>query len=374
MTNMKKKVIYILHDFKNGGVEVALLSALQNLNNEFDFRLIVLGFVDVDFIKFLDKKVKDKIVVFPFKTILFPFYFFNALLYILRFKPDVLVCSLWRSNFIGALSKLLRKDIFFITFIHSTYFHHFFDKIFSLFALRTADKVFVDSLASKKSIENKNSKLDCEIISFVINENQNTLTLPVIENKVSFLFIGRINWVKNLPLAVRFVKELHSRGVDLKFDIYGEDDGDLKNVINEIEKQNAHEIVNLKGGVSPSDKELLFSNYNFYIQLSQFEGMAMSVVEAMQYGLVCLVNPVGEIPNYTTDMQSALDINIHLGAYNDNDLTKVISVINNPKLFNEISNSAFDFFKDKLLYKDSLIDEINKIIRFSNKKMIQKNI
>ncbi|MDC1416909.1 glycosyltransferase family 4 protein [Flavobacteriaceae bacterium] len=371
---MKKKVIYILHDFKNGGVEVALLSALQNLNNEFDFRLIVLGFVDVDFIKFLDKKVKDKIVVFPFKTILFPFYFFNALLYILRFKPDVLVCSLWRSNFIGALSKLLRKDIFFITFIHSTYFHHFFDKIFSLFALRTADKVFVDSLASKKSIENKNSKLDCEIISFVINENQNTLTLPVIENKVSFLFIGRINWVKNLPLAVRFVKELHSRGVDLKFDIYGEDDGDLKNVINEIEKQNAHEIVNLKGGVSPSDKELLFSNYNFYIQLSQFEGMAMSVVEAMQYGLVCLVNPVGEIPNYTTDMQSALDINIHLGAYNDNDLTKVISVINNPKLFNEISNSAFDFFKDKLLYKDSLIDEINKIIRFSNKKMIQKNI
>ena len=365
---MKKKVIYVLHDFKTGGVEVALLSALPNLNNEFDFRLVVLGFVHDDFVKVLDEKVKNKIIAFPFKSIFFPIHIFSALLYIFKLKPDVLVCSLWRSSFIGALSKLLRKDMILIPFVHSTYFHHFFDKIFSLFALRMADKVFVDSFASMKSIKSKISKLNCEIISFILSENKNTLTIPVIENKVRFLFVGRINWVKKIPLSIRFVKELHSLGVDVKFDIFGTNDGDLKNVINEIEEQNVHEIVSLKGSISSLDKQPLFQHYNFYIQFSEFEGMAMSVVEAMQHGLVCLVNPVGEIPNYTRDMESALHINLQNGTYGDNDLSKVISVINNPKLFVEISKSAFDYFKNKPLYKDSLIHEINQVIKLSNKK------
>jgi glycosyltransferase involved in cell wall biosynthesis len=364
---MKKKVVYVLHDFKSGGVEVALLSALQNLNNEFDFRLVVLGFVDVNFIKSLDKQERDKIVVFPFRTILLPFYILSSLLYIVRFKPDVLVCSLWRSYFLGAISKLLRKELIFIPFIHSTYFHHFFDKIFSLFAIKMSNKVFVDSLASKNSLESNNSELDCEIISFIITDIQNIVTHPMIEDTVKFLFIGRVNWVKNIPLAVKFVMDLHSRGVDVQFDIYGEDDGDLKNVVNKIEEINAQEIVSIKGGVSLADKQVLLRNYNFYIQFSQFEGMAMSVVEAMQYGLVCLVNPVGEIPNYTVDMKSALYINTCMGTYDDNDLSKVTSVIDNPKLFSEISNSASDYFKNKPLYKESLIHSINKILKRSEK-------
>lgn len=359
---MKRKVIYILHDLKPGGVEVALLSALEDLNKEFDFRLIVLGFIDFDFIKHLDEGVKDKIEIFPYKTVLFPFYFFKSIIYVLRFKPDVLISSLWRANLIGSLSKLLRKRIRFITFIHSTKFFHFFDKIISLIALRIADKVFVDSIASKNRIMKIRRNLDCEIISFVICSNETNLKLSRIEKKARFLFIGRINWVKNIPLAVRFVKELRSLGVDLEFDVYGPDDGDLRNVIHEIEKQDAHLYVHLKGVLDTQDKYALFFNYHFYIQFSHFEGMAMSVVEAMQYGLVCIVNPVGEIPSYTRDMKSAIYVNTELGSFSIEDLYRVKNVVDDPKLFNYISKSGASSVKNKIKYKDSLVSEIYKVL------------
>ena len=359
---MKKKLIYVLHDFKSGGVEVALLSAFKDLENSFVFRLIVLGFTDSEFIESLNKYQKNKIISFPFKTIFFPFYMLKAIKYIFNFKPDILISSLWRSNLIGSISKKLNKKIIFVPFIHSTYFFHYFDKLFSGIALKLSDNVFVDSYASKRIIESRYTNLYCEVISFVINKNKIELPNVKIKDRVKFLFIGRINWVKKIPLAIKFVKDLQSHGYDVQFDIYGPDDGDLKNVLNEIEKQNARKIINLKGHVSLKEKKDLFKNYNFYIQFSQYEGMAMSIVEAMQNGLVCIVNPVGEIPNYSYDMLSAIHINTNMGTYTDKDLIKAINVINKPEIFGKISASGFDYFKAQPLYRESLVREINKLI------------
>ena len=77
---MKKKLIYVLHDFKSGGVEVALLSAFKDLENSFDFRLIVLCFTDSEFIESLNKYQKNRIISFPLRLI-FPFYMLKAVKY-----------------------------------------------------------------------------------------------------------------------------------------------------------------------------------------------------------------------------------------------------------------------------------------------------
>ena len=43
---------------------------------------------------------------------------------------------------------------------------------------------------------------------------------------------------------------------------------------------------------------------SFYLQTSKLEGMAMSVIESMQVGLIPLVTNVGEIQYYCFDKKS----------------------------------------------------------------------
>ena len=60
---IRAKVFYVLHDFKLGGVEVALRSAVEEMSNNFDFYLIVLGFVDESFIQGLGDGFKKNIFI-----------------------------------------------------------------------------------------------------------------------------------------------------------------------------------------------------------------------------------------------------------------------------------------------------------------------
>ena len=45
---------------------------------------------------------------------------------------------------------------------------------------------------------------------------------------------------------------------------------------------------------------------SFFIQLSSYEGMAMSVVESLQLGLVPIITEVGEIENYCQDLKNGI--------------------------------------------------------------------
>jgi len=358
----KRKVVYILHDFKIGGVEVALLSALETLNEAFDFRLVILGKIDQTFIRELNENISVKIIAFPYKYMWWPSYLLNAALYIIKFKPDTIISSLWRAYFLGVCLKFINRKVVFISFIHNTSFHHIFDKIFTLISIKVADYLYVDSEATALFVKNLVKGIECKVISFVVQNGPSYCDIPDFNAPIRIVYIGRISDAKNVPLAIKFVCDLQSKGINVTFDIYGNNEGDIGNVLNTIKHFNAKKFIALKGQVLPSEKTSLYKKYNFYLQLSKFEGMSMSVAEAMQNGLVCLVNPTGEISNYATDMVSAVFINCNKGSYNDSDLEKAISVMRNEKLFKSISNSSYSFFKNKKLYKDSLKEEILKCI------------
>lgn len=364
----KQKLLYILHDVQIGGVEVAMLSALPELNRQFDLKVMILGSIDANITSHLSAAEKSCMVPFDYKLSMYPLVIPKMIRFILRFSPDVMICSLWRASLLGVMAKKLRPQIRFISFIHNTAFFHRFDRLFSQAAIRHADSVFTDSRATATFVTRQfKPSVPVEVISFFTSHSPDFKTAPPFNNQdVRFMFLGRINSVKNLPLAVDTLRYLVDRGYNASLDIYGRNDGMLETVTEYIRAEQLESRIWFRGEVNGSKKLELFGNYNFLIQLSTNEGMAMSVAEAMQNGLVCFVTAVGEIPNYAEDMKTAIFADISTTETFGHSLKKLESVIADPRLYDRISTSSYEGFKTVRTYSESLIRSIGGVLRGSN--------
>jgi len=111
--------------------------------------------------------------------------------------------------------------------------------------------------------------------------------------------------------------------------------------------------IQFMGSIKHEKIESISQSNSFYLQLSHLEGMAMSVVEAMQYGLIPIVTPVGEIKNYCKNDLNAIvvdDIN-NL----DKIVKKIITLLKNQKMYNTIQISTQKTWSDAPLYKDDFL-------------------
>ena len=93
----------------------------------------------------------------------------------------------------------------------------------------------------------------------------------------------------------------------------------------------------------------IVNNYSFFIQLSSYEGMAMSVAESMQLGLIPIVTNVGEIQRYCIDKHNSI---IFEGF--EETFEKVLEVKNNQSLYKRTSKNAISTWKNKKLYKEDV--------------------
>lgn len=120
--------------------------------------------------------------------------------------------------------------------------------------------------------------------------------------KTRFLYIGRLDaYHKGLDLLLDAVQL--SSGVMRKthatLDIYGPDyQGRYANIETMISERNIGDIVTLHHEVSGDEKIRILLDADVFIQTSRFEGMPMGILEAMSYGLPCLVTEGTTIAGY----------------------------------------------------------------------------
>lgn len=88
----------------------------------------------------------------------------------------------------------------------------------------------------------------------------------------------------------------------------------------------------------------------FYLQTSDLEGMAMSVLEAMQLGLVPVVTPVGEIASYCRHQENSLLITSDRQAVDD-----ILGLLNNSRMYEQLRERAIATWTDKPLYSESVV-------------------
>lgn len=136
---------------------------------------------------------------------------------------------------------------------------------------------------------------------------KNAVGLPAIhQNKnkekgdyINLLFLGLIGERKGVFDLLTVVKRLHTSGYPIRLYIGG--NGETERLKNKIKQFELDGIVHYLGWVRDGEKTDLFRNADVYILPSYGEGMPMSILEAMSFGLPVISTRVGGIPELVVE-------------------------------------------------------------------------
>ncbi|WP_257658295.1 glycosyltransferase family 4 protein [Parapedobacter lycopersici] len=364
----KQKLLYIIHGIRTGGAEVAFLSALDGLAATYDFKAILLGKSDPELLKNIPDSIRSRMELYnislPGLCLRLP----AVLRSIHRFSPDIVVSSLWRAAVPATWYKRVNPQVRYVAMVHINKFFHAADRIFTKRAARIADALYVDSEATRYFAELHLPRGNrAKVLSFLTRKASENIRPPAYSEKEKrFCFVGRLHKMKNVPQAVEAIGWLRSEGVDARLDLYGRDDGDKQAVDAAIQANQLEAYVCWKGEFVPAERSTIFSQYNFYLQLSSNEGMAMSVIEAMQHGLVCFVTPVGEIPAYVHDRHTGILIDTSTEKQWEASLMRIKQVVTNGALCQKIAENSRLYFADRPDFTASLLAALQE---FSDPKL-----
>ena len=108
-----------------------------------------------------------------------------------------------------------------------------------------------------------------------------------------FVYIGRLDkQIKGLDLLVEAIAEKKDFLTfnNCKFHLYGPSENFIHNEISELISQyGVRSLVELHDAVSGNDKEAVLLDADCFVQTSRSEGMSMGILEALSFGLPCLL-------------------------------------------------------------------------------------
>ncbi|MEL6289166.1 MAG: glycosyltransferase family 4 protein [Pseudomonadota bacterium] len=233
--------------------------------------------------------------------------FWDAIRYIARARPDVLVCSLWPSLLVGIAVKLRRPQTKLVVFAHSAGLKHRIDALVFRLALRLANALWTDSRAT---LEARQSMIPLglrrRVISFRTAMPPRSDDEPEFRNSAGFIVWSRINASKGFVEAVEVVDRLRAYDDEVSYDIYGPDDGFGDALRQAVRARSLQHIVRLHPAIDQDQITHLAMRETFFLLLSEREGAGMAVMEAMALGLIPVVTAVGDIANYCNDGENAL--------------------------------------------------------------------
>lgn len=283
-----------------------------------------------------------------------PWYYLRTTIRLLFARTDVLIVSLWRAYALGIVLKLLGSRIRLVVFLHSPHDVHSPDRLLTRVAVRLAFRVWADS---RETLAKRLSDLPLEkgrVISFV---TARIASLPPKLVQPIFIFWGRLHVQKGIPRALRIFAGVKAQQPDAMFLVIGPDGGDLGRVREVADSLGLAGSLRYLGGMNFTDIQTVARQASFYLQTSELEGMAMSVVEAMQLGLLPVVTPVGEIAHYCRHNENAIMVTEDSRAVDD-----ILSLLNDDARYQFMRQQAVATWRAQPLYKDSVMAACRELI------------
>ena len=111
---------------------------------------------------------------------------------------------------------------------------------------------------------------------------------------VRAVFRGRLDMFhKGLDMILEALTQLHEqlKAANFFLDIYGPRRYDFDKIEKEIEQRNISDIAAIHNEVSGKEKEHVLLDADVFMMASRFEGHPMGLIEALAYGVPCMVTP-----------------------------------------------------------------------------------
>ncbi|WP_238884685.1 glycosyltransferase family 4 protein [Clostridium sp. YIM B02551] len=205
--------------------------------------------------------------------------------------------SFYRKSKIVQLSKIFNKKI--IIHLHGAQFDVFyndecndrkkasirkvFDKADSVIVLSEQWRVFIKTLTK--------SRID--VLYNAVNVNE--INEPNTSEKFYITFLGRLDKRKGVYDLIEAIKEVISENNSVTLNLAGDGEIDLVNKI--IRDNYLQNNIKILGWINSEEKDVLLRKTSIYILPSYNEGMPMSILEAMSYGIPVISTYVGGIPS-----------------------------------------------------------------------------
>jgi len=327
-----RKVIHVIPFFGIGGVERAATSMKQTSSNEIAFDVFSI---------FPDSAATKKYKLWN------PFYYFKSIISLYRSSPDVLIVSLWRAYLVGIVFKLLNPRVKLIVFLHLPIDVHKVDFILTRIAASLASNIWADS---ETTILNRLPNVEIgkkRVISFVTEHIPSSSIGSV---QPVFVFWGRLHKQKGILRSLKLFAAIREIYKDSKYIIIGPDGGFSAQANTLVSNLNLNNSVEFLGPKNFEEIRVIANSASFYLQTSEFEGMALSVVEAMQIGLVPIVTSVGEITHYARHGVNAIIVQDDAKAIID-----ILTLLQNTTIYTKMRNNAMSEWLDKPLYKEDML-------------------
>lgn len=346
-----KPTLHILSGLQLGGVEVAALYNFKRNWVRLNLKIVVIGSErDADaLLDGITDALKARIIFLNYKK---PIKFLKNLIKLVNGGAEKVIVSLWKSVPIGLLiSKICSAN--YISFIHSETTFHFLDYIFTWISIKFSNVVFADSITTKAVVARRYSvKVPIIAVPHYLgcDERPKIYSKSFMEkNTIEFVYAGRISKEKNIEKTIDFLKELEKYGRSFTFNIYGPRSSYCDRIQEYFKSQkfiNGHLRYH---GLLTREKLLIeIKKYDIYVQTSPNEGMAISVLDAMSVGMVCLVVPSGEIRRYGQHMK-----NIVAFDKDNNENLKNLHMLYNINTIEIISRNAHVTCKKETCYDEA---------------------
>ncbi len=187
------------------------------------------------------------------------------------------------------------------------------------------------------------------------------------EDKLVFSYIGRYDThIKGLDLLIDAIKQKEQlvRNNDCVFNLYGPQNDYYIDNINSlkaiIEEKGLSDIVIINGPVLGEEKKNILLSTDVFIQCSRTEGMPMGILEAMSYGIPCLITKGTSL----TKVLEKYDAGYGCETSVDGIASAIEKAILEKHLLEEKSKNAINLIKSEFLWENVAKDALKNYRKF----------
>lgn len=345
---------YLLEFYDSLGFEVVLAINKQQVDKE------VRKLIEEHSIKyfFIPKRIRGYRNLFTRSSIRILWDFFVLLYAKSRYDFDYIVCSIGTAgDMLGAF--FFNKKVIYILHTYPTArLPQFIQEMLKMRFGNDRKIINVSQFTNKQVCrlwlgEEENEYVKC-IYSFSSNEKLRCLNEKKEREFVTVLTLGHVRDYKNPQLWIEVAQAINEIILDKKIKFIWAGSGELLEEYKNISSQfgDSIQFIGHKNDVTE-----LYKLADIYFQPSKIENLSISILDAMNYGIPCIVSEVGGNPELVTDGENGFVIDI---CDKQMVIEKVLFLINNEEKRQTMGKASKERY-ERYFTKDIWNEEMKKL-------------